>query len=93
MMGGLTEDSIGRWTEVFCFQKEIDLRGCSDLALGLHTCILPLYSNKFIGIYLGFQVSVYRTNGPLVNIYQQDKLQTSVIKTFSFNLFGLFSYL
>ena len=57
---------IGKWTEVLCFQKDIDSRGCSDPALGLYTCILPFWSNKFIGIYLGFQVSVYRTTGPLV---------------------------
>ena len=40
----------------------------SDPALGLYTCIVPFYSNKFIGtyIYLRSQVSVYRTIGPLV---------------------------
>ena len=57
---------IGKCTAVLCFQKEIDSRGCSDQALGLHTWIFPFYSNKFIGIYLRFQVSVYRTIGPLV---------------------------
>ena len=55
--------------KVTWFKKEIDSRGCSDPALGLYTCIVPFYSNKFIGIYFGFQVSVYRTIGPLVLIF------------------------
>ena len=50
-------------------KRNNDSRGCSDMALGLYTCILPFLSNKFSGIYLRFQVSVYRTIGPLVLQY------------------------
>ena len=34
---------IGKWTEVLCFQKEIDSKGCSDPALGLYTCVKQVY--------------------------------------------------
>ena len=60
---------IGKWTEVLCFQKEIDSKGCSDPALGLYSYIHVYYhsSQTSLLVYIsGFQVSVYRTIGPLV---------------------------
>ena len=69
---------IGKWTAVLCFQKEIDSRGCSDQALGAPGVALTkpwgyihgyYHSNQtsLLVFYLGFQVSVYRTIGPLVS--------------------------
>ena len=59
---------IGKWTDFLWFEQDIDSRSYSDPALELYTCIVPFWSNKFIGtcINLRSQVSVYRTIGPLV---------------------------
>ena len=51
---------------IYEVEKETKPRGCSDPVLGLYTFIWPFYSNKFIGIYLRSQESVYRTIGLLV---------------------------
>ena len=50
------------------------MRGYSDLAPGLYTCILRFYyhssqTSLLVYIYLKSQVRVHRTNGPLVKIY------------------------
>ena len=63
---GKTSRKLANGQKIYEFEKEIDLMGYFEYVLGLYACILPLYSNKCIGIYLRSRMSVYRANGPLV---------------------------
>ena len=73
---GKNLQEMGKWTEVLCFQKEIDSRGCSDPALGLYSdmYITILVKQVYRGIYLGFQVSIYRTSGLEFNSQKYAKM-------------------
>ena len=58
---------IGKWTEVLCFQKEIDSKGCSDPALGLYYTIID-FNEVYIRIYLPDKNYIHRGRQAEVNI-------------------------
>ena len=58
---GKTSRNWANGQNIYDSENKIDTRGSSVPGLGLYTCITMTIIVKFIGIYFGSQVSVYRT--------------------------------